>query len=71
LEIQQNSLIPDHPSFVVTYNHMTLALSKLERYEEAFEIGTKALDIAIRTLGDEHEQTQCLRTMLEVISNRV
>ena len=71
LEIQQNSLPPNHPSLVVTYNHITLALLKLERYQEAFEIGIKGISIATQTVGDEHEQTQCLKAVLEVILNNL
>ncbi|CAF3722493.1 unnamed protein product [Rotaria socialis] len=71
LETQKRSLPDDHPSLVATYNHITLGLSKLERYSEAFDIGMKALNIATKQLGDEHEQTCYLRAMLQMIADQM
>ncbi|CAF0974063.1 unnamed protein product [Rotaria magnacalcarata] len=71
LETQKRSLPDDHPSLVATYSHITLGLSKLHRYSEAFDIGMKAFDIATKQLGDEHEQTCYLRAMLKLIADQM
>ena len=58
LEIQQKSLLPNHPSFVALHGKMATVLEELGRYVQALQHAENALEIANKACGPSHPETQ-------------
>jgi tetratricopeptide (TPR) repeat protein len=65
LELRQRLLGEEHPDVAQSYNNLAELYSSQGRYTDAEPLLLKALEIAERSLGDNHPNTITIRESLK------
>ena len=71
LTIREKALEPEHPSTVMTYYSLGVALYKSQQYEESKHYLQKAYDIQEKVLGVDHPDTIKTKDYLDLVKKEM
>jgi tetratricopeptide (TPR) repeat protein len=71
LEIQQQSLPPNHPGLAMSYNSIGEVYQNMGEYSEALSFYERAMNIGQQSLPTNHPHLQIYRNNLKIVKKKL
>ena len=71
LQIQQQSVSPNHSSLIASYNNIDLLYENMSNYSKARSFYERAVEIAQQSLPPNHPNLQMARKNLEDVKKKL